>query len=324
MNEKVERMETHPLKIQDYRVAASCFEPDPAHDLPRRREALRAHVSALLTEVRPDLLILPEVVVATGLGREAGWGAESIDAGTVPLMAELAAAFKTTICVPIIEDDNGTLYNTAVYLDRTGKVAGTYRKRMLTLGELERGLRPGAAEQPVVVLDGLRIGTAICFDENFPDQIWSWIEAGVDLLVFPAYTFAGELMRAWAIHCGVPLVCAFPWESVLYDRDGGVIAKAGTLTTTVQFGHHPRWLAATLNFRSRIYHLDYNQERLKDLRARYGAQVDVRTMERDGRFMLTARADDVNLDAVDRELGLTPLQAYLRNARAANRKTVNT
>ena len=171
-----------------------------------------------------------------------------------------------------------------------------------------------------MALDGLRIGTAICFDENFPDQIWSWIEAGVDLLVFPAYTFAGELMRAWAINCAVPMVCAFPWESVIYDRDGGVLAKAGSLTTTVQFGHHPRWIAATLNFRSRVYHLDYNQEHLKELRARYGTKVDVRTMEREGRFMITARDGDLDLDAVEHELKLTPLQAYLRKAREANRK----
>jgi predicted amidohydrolase len=311
------------MNARDYRIAASCFEPDPAHDLPRRREALRAHVSELLTEVRPDLAVLPEVVVASGLGKEARWGAEPVAAGTVPLMAELAAAFKTNLCVPIVEDDHGTLYNTAVYVDRSGGIAGTYRKRVLTLGELEEGLRPGAAEQPPVVLDGLRIGTAICFDENFPDQIWSWIEAGVDLLVFPSYTFAGELMRAWAIHCAVPLVCAFPWESVIYDRDGGVLARAGSLTTTVQFGHHPRWIAATLSFRRRIYHLDYNQEHLKELRSRYGAQVDICTMERDGRFMIAACADDVDLDAVERELGLTPLQTYLRDARAANRKASN-
>lgn len=312
------------MMIPDYRVAASCFEPDPAHDLLQRREALRAHVSELLTEVRSDLVVLPEMVVAIGLGQESCWGAEPVDGGTVPLLAELAAAFKTNLCVPIIEDDHGMLYNTAIYVDRAGKVAGTYRKRVLTLGELEEGLRPGAAEQPPVVLDGLRIGTAICFDENFPDQIWNWIEEGVDLLVFPAYTFAGELIRAWAIHCGVPLVCAFPWESVIYERDGSVIARAGSLTTTVQFGHHPRWIAATLNFRRRIYHLDYNQERLKELRTRYGAKVDIRTMECDGRFMLTTRAEDVDLDAVEHELKITPLQAYLRNARVANRKAANT
>lgn len=308
------------MKPRDYRVAASCFEPDPAHDLARRREALSAHVSELLSEVRPDLLVLPEAVVASGLDERVRWGAEPLAGGTVPLMAELAAAFKTNLCVPIIEDDAGTLYNTAVYLDRSGRIAGSYRKRVLTLGELERGLRPGAAEPPPVVLDGVRIGTAICFDENFPDQIWSWIEAGVDLLVFPSYTFAGELMYAWAIHCGVPLVCAFPCESVIYDRDGGILAKAGSLTTTVQFGHHPRWIAATLSFRSRIYHLDYNQEHFTALRARYGATVDIRTMERDGRFMLSTRSDGVDLDALERELGLTPLQTYLRDSRAANRK----
>jgi predicted amidohydrolase len=298
-------------------VAASCFEPDGAHDLRRRREALRVHVAEMLAEVRPDFAVLPEVVVATGLGHKA---AEPLGAGTVPSMAKLAAEFKVNLCVPIIENHGGRLYNTAVYLDRSGSCAGFYRKRVLTRAELEGGLRPGAAEQPPVVLDGLRLGTAICFDANFPDQIWKWTEAGVDLLVFPAYTFAGELVRAWAINCAVPLVCAFPWESVIYERDGSVLAKAGGLTTTVQFGHHPRWIAATVSFRSRVYHLDGNQERMKELCARYGALVDVRTMERDGRFMVTVRGGDVDLDDLERRLGLTPLQTYLRAARAANRR----
>lgn len=307
------------MSIREYRVAASCFEPTPTHDLSQRREALKEHVTALLTETQPDLLVLPEVVVAIGLGVK---GAEPLTDGTVPLMAELAAAFKVNICVPIIEDDGGKLYNTAVYIDRNGKTVGVYRKRMLTLSGLELGMIPGAADQKPVLLDGLRIGTALCFDENYPDQLWSWIEAGVDLLVFPAYTFAGELMRAWALNCGVPLVCSFPWESVIYDRDGSTLAKAGSLTTTVQFGHHPLWIASTLNFRRRIYHLDFNQSHLPELRARYGAKVNILTMERDARMMLTANDDGVDLDAVEKEFALLPLQTYLREAYAANQKAL--
>ncbi len=306
-------------KPQTYRVAASCFEPDPDHDLDQRREALRAHAAELLEEVRPDLVVLPEVVVAKALDETTRWGAESVDGGTVAGMAELAAAFEANLCVPIVENADDALCNTAVYIDRSGRTAGIYRKRMLTTGELERGLRPGASKQAPVVLDGLRIGTAICFDANFPDQAWGWIEAGVDLLVYPSYTFAGELMRAWAINCGVPLVCAFPWESVIYNRDGSTLAKAGSLTTTVQFGHHPSWIAGTLNFRQRIYHLDDNQEHLEALQARYGATVDVRLLERDGRMMLTAHTDNVDLDMLEEELELMPLQTYLRNARTANR-----
>ena len=150
----------------------------------------------------------------------------------------------------------------------------------------------------------------ICFDQNIPDQIWHWILAGIDLLVFPAYTFAGDLMRNWAINCGVPLICAFPWESVIYDRDGSTLARAGSLTSTVRLGYHVPWVACTLNLRRRSYMLNENQERLKELMERYGSKVDVRLMERDGRMMLTICADELDWDHIERELGLVPLQTF--------------
>jgi predicted amidohydrolase len=281
----------------------------------QRREALQAHVAQLLREQRPDLLVLPETVVAFGLGLQDRWGAEPMNGPTVAMMAQLAVASQTSICVPIVEDDAGALYNSAIYVDRRGHVVGRYRKRVPTVGEIECGIRPGGADQQPVVLDGLRVGTAICFDENFPDLIWSWVASGIDLLVFPSYTYAGELMRGWAVNCGVPLVCAFPWESVIYDRDGAVLAIAGTETSTMRLGHHLPWIACSLNFRSRIYHLDFNQAKLKELAARYGGKVDIRLMVRDGRVMITAISDDVDINRLEREMGFVPLQKYLRDSR---------
>ena len=304
------------MTVQTYRVAASCFAPDESHAIGQRREALRIQMTQLLEEQRPDLLVLPETVIAHGLDHQDRWGAEPVDGPTVAMVSGLATAFQTNICVPIVEDDAGVLYNSAIYIDRCGRVVGKYRKRIPTVGETERGVRPGGTDQQPVVLDGLRIGTAICFDENFPDLVWSWIASGIDLLTFPAYTYAGDLMRSWAINCGVPLICAFPWESVIYDRDGAILAIAGTETSTVRLGHHPLWIACNLNFRSRIYHLDENQAKLKEMAARYGGRVAVRLMVRDGRMMITVVSDDVEIDRLEREMDLVPLQEYLRDSRA--------
>jgi len=67
--------------------------------------------------------------------------------------------------------------------------------------------------------------------------------------------------------------------------------------------------------RSRVYHLDGNQEKLGALAARYGSTVDVRVMVRDGRMLLSA-AGGADIERVERELGLTPLQEYLRAGRS--------
>lgn len=308
------------MKPREYRVAASCFEPEPAHSIEKRRNALRAHLEQLVTVERPDLVVLPEMALVIGVGEADRWGAESLRGPTVSMAAEAAARHKVNVCLPIIEDADGMWYNTAVYLDRGGKLAGVYRKQVPTPAECRGGIRPGGPAQAVVCLDGLRLGTAICFDANFPDQIWHWIDAGVDLLVFPSYTYAGEMVRNWALNCGVPLVCAFPWESVIYERDGRALVRAGTETSTVRLGHHWPWIVGTLNFRRRIYHLDDNQVRLKELSARYGPKVEVSLIVPDGRFMLAARGDDVDLDAVEREFNLVPLQEYLRASRKLARE----
>ncbi len=298
----------------EYRVAAGCFEPQTDHTMAQRLNALREHVNQLLSAVRPDLLVLPEEVISVGMPVE-DRGAEAIDGPTVAAMVEAARRFNANICIPIIEDDGNAWYNTAVYVGRDGQIVGRYRKQVPTPGEIEDGIRPGDAGQPPVVIDGLRVGTSICFDMNFPDQIWHWIQAGIDLLVFPAYTFAGGLLRNWAINCGVPFICAFPWESVIYDRDGTTLVKAGSQTSTLQLGYHLPWIACTLNLRRRTYHLDENQKKLKELSDRYGSKVDVLLMERDGRMMLTICTDDLDWDDIERELGLVPLQTYLRDSR---------
>ena len=116
--------------------------------------ALREHVSQLLRAVRPDLLVLPEEVISIGIPAAHGRGAEPISGPTVAAMIEMAGAFKANICIPIIEDDGGAWYNTAVYVGRDGQIAGCYRKQVPTPGEIDDGIRPGGAGQPAMVIDG--------------------------------------------------------------------------------------------------------------------------------------------------------------------------
>ena len=60
---------------------------------------------------------------------------------------------------------------------------------------------------------------------------------------------------------------------------------------------------------------DFNQDRLKELLARHGADVDVQLMVREGRMRITAVSDDMDLDRLEQDLGLVPVQQYLRDSR---------
>lgn len=301
--------------LRQYRVAASCFEPDVALSVAQRRDQLRVHLDALLREQRPDLLVVPEVALVPDFDRLPDCGAEAIDGPSIAVVARLAEEYAVNICMPIIEEAGGRKHNAAIYIDRRGQVAGRYCKHTPTQIELRLGVVPGPRDPNPILLDGLRIGTAICFDENYPDLIWNYIDKGVDLLVFPSYTFGGRLISAWALNCGVPLVCAFPWKSVIYDRDGSILADGGTWTTTVRFGNHPAWIAHTLNMQSRIYHLDYNQAKIAEMMDRYGSGLDIRLAVEEARMQVTATSGELSIERVEREMELIPLQSYLADTR---------
>jgi predicted amidohydrolase len=284
--------------------------------MPARREQLREHLAGLVRQESPDLVVFPEMALVPDWNRLDRLGAEPLDGPTVSLAAQLAAQHRCNLCLPIVEQSHGGRFNTAVYIDRAGSAAGTYRKHTPTRGELEAGIRAGADGQQPVRLDGLRIGTAICMDENYPDLIWNHIRTGVDLLVFPAYTFAGLLLSHWAFNCGVPVVCAYPNDAVVYDRDGRLLAEAAARTSTVGAGFHPLWVAHTLDLQSRIYHLDYNQDKLPALRERYGRGLNLQLFERDGRFRLTVVSGELDIACIEQEMGFIPLQTYIAETRA--------
>lgn len=301
--------------MRKYRVAAVCYEPAAEQSIGERLNALAAQVRTVIVQHRPDLVVLPEMCLVADCHLQERVVSEPLDGLTVSAMSGLARELRVSVCIPIIEDDGGRMHNTAVYLDRAGRIAGTYRKRTPTKMELDLGILPGPEKPETVTLDGLRIGTAICYDENYPDLIWRYMDQAVDLLVFPSYTYGGRLIGNWALNCGVPLVCAFPWESVIYDRDGSVLAEGGSLTTTVKFGAHPPWIVHDLDMQSRMYHLDYNQDKIPEMMRRYGDRIDLRLMVREARMRIWARSDELDIQRIEDEMGLIPLQTYLSDTR---------
>lgn len=302
--------------LRRYRVAASCYEPDTGQAIECRLEGLGTHLTALLEQQKPDLVVIPEMALVPDMDKQPNCEAEPIDGPTISLGTELAARHHANLVLPIIEDDGGRKYNTAVLIDRSGRVAGKYRKMTPTVGEMDLGVLPGPQSPDPVVLDGLRIGTAICYDENYPDLLWNYLRKQIDLLVFPSYTFGGRLMAAWALYCGVPLVCAFPWEAVIYDRDGSILVEAGTWTSTVRLGNHAAWIACDLDMQCRVYHLDDNQNKIAEMGRRYGGKVDIRLAVREARMQVTVRSDDLDIDHIQQEMGLVPLNVYIAETRA--------
>jgi predicted amidohydrolase len=122
----------------------------------------------------------------------------------------------------ILEKDGPVLYNTAVLIDRDGKLAGKYRKVSLPREEIEGGVTPGD-DFPVFDTDFGRIGIMICWDVFFPEPARMLSLKGAEMIFMPIWGGNLTLSRARAIENQIYLV------SSTYDMKSGVFDKTGEL-----------------------------------------------------------------------------------------------
>src|SRR5690606_21644241 len=80
--------------------------------------------------------------------------------------------------------DGDLFHNTAVLIDRQGKLVGKYRKVHLTIGEGENGLTPGT-DYPVYDTDFGRIGLMTCWDNWFSEPARILRLKGAEMLFMP-------------------------------------------------------------------------------------------------------------------------------------------
>ena len=99
------------------------------------------------------------------------------------------------IC-PIREQAGDKQYNTAILIDRSGEVAGYYRKVFVFWGE---GLHLSTEGVKVFDTDFGRISILTCFDLNYP-ELWRQCDAlDVDIVFWPSAYGGGSPLNAYAI-----------------------------------------------------------------------------------------------------------------------------
>ena len=87
---------------------------------------------------------------------------------------------------------SGTLYNTVAYIDAEGQVADRHRKLKPT--SLERTVWGEGQEHLLTVVDinGVRVGSLICWENYMPLARAAMYEAGVDVLLAPTWDNSDE------------------------------------------------------------------------------------------------------------------------------------
>ena len=144
--------------------------------------------------------------------------AERIPGPSSETMSAAARDANAYVLFPMYEkEQDGELYNTALFIDPNGKIIGKYRKNSIPLvkvpaitGIEKYYFRPGNLGYPVWPTEtGVSVGTVICYDRHFPEGPRALALGGCDLMFVPTATAAGSTF--WELELRAHAVANCMW-----------------------------------------------------------------------------------------------------------------
>jgi predicted amidohydrolase len=133
-----------------------------------------------------DVVCLGEAITQVGTGRDAAQCAQPIPGPNTKRLGEAAARNHLWVVAGLAERDGAAVYNTAVLLDRSGGLAGKYRKVHLPREEWMQGIQPGS-EYPVFKTEFGTVAIQICYDWFFPEAAAIFARRGAEILFAPTW-----------------------------------------------------------------------------------------------------------------------------------------
>lgn len=197
-------------------------------------------------------------------------------------------------------------YNSAVLLDRQGQLVGHYDKTFPTIGEMESGVLPGRGAVTFDTDFG-RIGALICFDLNFEELLAEYKRKGAELLCFLSNYRGGSRVPSIAMRNQCFIASAVPNENgVIVDPLGRVLAESS------QYG---RIIFARINLDSQVVHIDFNVDRVRQLKEKYRERVKIETASPEAYYFLSSLHPQVSVQKMIEEFEIETLDDYLDRAR---------
>jgi predicted amidohydrolase len=185
---------------------------------------IRAAETAIPGEV--DLILFPEATSAVDTGLSYAEVADTIPGSITRQYGELAKKKNAYVVAGIDEREGAAVYNSAVLIDREGRVIGKYRKVYIPREEIEVGITPGT-DYPVFDTDFGRIGMMICWDVQYPEPARALGLRGAEIILLPIWDGNETLTAARAIENQVFLVTSsYGAPTQILDPNGKQIALA--------------------------------------------------------------------------------------------------
>ncbi|MDO9540724.1 MAG: carbon-nitrogen hydrolase family protein [Kiritimatiellia bacterium] len=202
---------------------------------------------------------------------------------------------------------DGSWRNSVQLIDRQGRIAAIYDKYHPVVTENEAGIMSGT-NAVVAECDFGRVGFAICFDLNFDEIRQKYVKAKPDLMLFCS-VYHGGLMQAYWAYSGRMFFAA-----AISGVGGFILSPVGEMVA--RSTNYFNYITATVNLDYVVAHLDFNWERLKAIRAKYGAKVQIFDPGYLGSVLVSSEADDISARDMAREFELELLDDYFARSLA--------
>ena len=121
--------------------------------------------------------------------------AQPIPGPTTEVLSAKAREHHSWVAMSLLERAGEDVFNTAVLVDREGRIAGKYRKAHLPLEEAERGVTPGR-EYAVFDTDFGKVGMLVCWDHWFTESVRILRLKGAEMVLLPV---AGDIPQHWDV-----------------------------------------------------------------------------------------------------------------------------
>jgi predicted amidohydrolase len=252
----------------------------------------------------PDIVCLPETLTR---GKP-----EFVPGPTTKRLSKWAKEHSCYVICPILIYSDRNIFNSAILIDRQGKIVGRYDKIRPTEGELDRSICPGKIDPPLFQTDFGKIGIQICFDVNWHAQWKQLKEKGADIIFFAsAYPAARQLKtHAWLNQCFI-VSSTITRASSIYDITGEVIETTGKFR---------QWAGAVLPLGKRLFEIDFHVSKMRKIKQKYGSKVSIQWYHDDDLVSLASLDPELTVANIIDEFELTPHPDYIQRAQKAQDK----
>ncbi|HVT74758.1 MAG TPA: carbon-nitrogen hydrolase family protein [Lacunisphaera sp.] len=244
-----------------------------------------------------DLMVLPEFALASGDGASAAQ-AVTLPGAVLDTLGAKARQHHAWIVAPMVLRESDRVSNAAVLIDRTGGVAGIFRKNHPIPddhGVFEGGVTPGDGF-PVFETDFGRLGILICWDMAYADA-WDRLGAGgAEIVALPSASPQTLRPSAEALRHHYYVVTSTPKDNAsVFDPIGRTVA---------QVTDRPGVLVHQLDLAYAILHWSENLHNGQALTQRFGDKAGYLYSDREDTGVFWSNDPHTPIGEMIRTLGL--------------------